>query len=153
MCLDYLEKAKEAKEAGDFKAIEWYKEQFDECVKNARMAFLKELTFIPIKEIGPGPVPPDPKHVDFMKTFELTTKITDDPKVSSIFATKIMEGFKEAGIEIGDNRTFAANIYIINKPQYASQMISEVSGKKFIPYVTEPKIMQSLGKKLLVDRL
>ncbi len=101
------------------------------------MAFLKEdwEAFRLPEEVKPWPLPCD------MRSKEVRGQIFGDPQKAMVFSKGLAEAFRETGIELQDDETFACLVCVVPISGYMSEVIgpsfpdavSTMSSLNFIP--------------------
>jgi hypothetical protein len=84
-----------------------------------RMGWLRDFSESVLGQID---VPPGP---DFDKrNIDLRNKIFGDAKTALIFSERIEQAFRESGIALEDNETFACFVYVRERPSDVSEVIA-----------------------------
>jgi hypothetical protein len=126
--------------------------EFDQMIWEREMARLKEeweLFRLP-DEVKPWPLPCD------MRSKEVRGQIFDDRQKAMIFSERLAEAFRETGIELEDNETFACLVCVVPRSRY----VSEVIGPAFLEagptssaltYIAGPEEMSITFEALLPE--
>jgi hypothetical protein len=99
-----------------------------------------DLGLIPFPRPRPDPV----------ATMKLQAKIFDNTKTAMIFSENMLKTFKETGIELKDDETFACAMYVVKKPTYISEVMDPtpepaLPEPALIPYMLSPDSSGDLG--------
>lgn len=92
-------------------------------------------------------------------SIDLRGKIFSNKKNAMVFSNKIAEAFKEAGIKLAKDETYACLVCAVKKPKYTSEALALdplIIGNKEasrINYVMEPTIMKSVMRHIASDRI
>jgi hypothetical protein len=87
----------------------------------------------------PGPRP-DPQA-----TMKLQAKIFDNTKTAMAFSENMLKTFKETGIELEDDETFACAMYVVKKPTHISEVTGPHPVPSLIPCMLSPDSSGDLG--------
>jgi hypothetical protein len=90
---------------------------------------------------------------------EARSKILGNKKNAMIFSKKMDGAFRESGVQLADDETYACFVCVVKKPEYASEALTlnplhqEMGGQLRINYVLEPPIMESVMNAIERDRI
>lgn len=87
------------------------------------------------------------------------SKILGNKKNAMIFSTKMDEAFRESGVELADDETYACFVCVVKKPEYVSEALAlnplhqDFGSTPRINYVLEPAIMESVMNAIEKERI
>lgn len=140
-CFSYVRQANAAYESGDFEEASRLYRLASGCFQNYLERF-REYEW------------PSPELIDESKTRDLRSQISVDPDAAVAVSQGLEMGFKSAGIKFDDKTTFGAILFVIEQPEYVTQVISaDKKGKMSFSYLTNPQTMQFVGERLQQDRI
>ncbi len=90
---------------------------------------------------------------------DIRTKIFSEKSTAMLFSRKMQEAFREAGVALQEDETFACSVCVVKKPQYVSDALAldplglaADSGSR-IHYILEPAIMAPALEAIERDKI
>ena len=104
----------------------------EECLRRVYMGIYKFF----VEGLKPFPTPYDTGSV------EVRQKIFETPGNAMTFGKHVVSAFKETGIKLKDDETFACLVYVTKRPTHVSQVITPTTGEVYC--IMEPGIMKQV---------
>lgn len=102
-------------------------------------------------------VPPRPSCG--RSSIEARSKMLGSKKNAMIFSKKMDEAFRETGVVLADDETYACFVCVVKRPEYVSEALvlnplqQDMGSTPRINYVLEPAIMESVMNAIEGDRI
>jgi hypothetical protein len=135
-CNELIRKAERAEREGRSQEARYFRYLAEVCFEKYTVAY-RDILKINV---------PNPELIDEEKTADLNNQLALNPKIAYEISSGLAKGFENVKIDAG--KTFAAVLFIIEKPRFTGQVINEVGGKLQFSYITEPEIMKSAGNRI-----
>jgi len=93
------------------------------------------------------------------RSCEIRSRIFSTKATAMVFSKKLSEAFRDAGIDLGDDETFACSVCVVKKPRYVSDALVldpldlGGHGAPRINYVLEPTIMDAVLETIERDTI
>jgi hypothetical protein len=132
-CTDWIRKSEEERRKGNTFLADYYLKEYYKCYE--KTLFLAGFDIFK------------------QETEALNDQMVINPEIAYNISEGLERGFSDAKIQFDKDMTFAALLFVIEKPQFSGQVISEIGGKLQFLYLTEPYIMKNAGAKIDRERI
>ncbi len=98
-------------------------------------------------------IPPRPES---SLSNEVMDKVCGDASTALRFSRAIEKAFRESGIRLESDETFACRIYTMKKPEYVTELVGQAANagaKPHVQYIMDPTIMRQAMKVARQDRI